>query len=142
DFADEPGLVAQRGDSPERQAVRLVMAADSAREARLVAAEIQKLVKAGRAYSDIAILAHSVAHLPREFEDELRRHGIPYVTSGGSGFFDRQEIKDVVALLRLTADPMDDAALVRVLQGPVVRMPDRALYPLALRRRERWGMRL
>src|SRR5207237_2154603 len=77
DFAEEPELVAQRGGSPQAQPVRVVMAADSAREARLVAAEIRKLVKAGRDFSDIAVLAHSVAHLPREFEDELRRHGIP-----------------------------------------------------------------
>jgi ATP-dependent exoDNAse (exonuclease V) beta subunit len=118
------------------------MAADSAREARLVAAEIRNLVKAGRSYSDIALLAHSVTHLPREFEEELRRHGIPYVTSGGSGFFDRQEIKDVLALLRLTADPMDDGALVRVLQGPVVRVDDAAIYRLAMRRDKRYGMRL
>src|SRR5438093_1269057 len=142
DFAEEPELVAQRGGSPQAQPVRVVMAADSAREARLVATEIRKLVEAGRAYSDIAVLAHSVNHLPREFEDELRRQGIPYVTSGGSGFFDRQEIKDVVALLRLTADPMDDAALVRVLQGPVVRTADEPLYRLALRSRDRYGMRL
>src|SRR5438270_10910521 len=107
------------------------MSAYSARETRMVASEIRKLVTSVRNYSEIAILAHSIAHLPREFEDELRRHGIPYVTSGGSGFFDRQEIKDVLGLLRLTADPMDDGALVRVLQGPVVRMGDSSLYRLA-----------
>src|SRR5207244_10837098 len=60
-----------------------------------------------------AILSHSVRMLPREFEDELRRQGIPYLTSGGSGFFDRQEIKDVLGLLRMTENPMDDGALVR-----------------------------
>ena len=80
--------------------------------------------------------------LPREFEDELRRQGIPYLTSGGSGFFDRQEIKDVLGLLRMTENPMDDGALVRVLQGPIVRLDDRALYRLASRRFERRGMRL
>jgi DNA helicase-2/ATP-dependent DNA helicase PcrA len=142
EFGDEPELVAERGPSAQAPPVRIVMAADSAREARLVAAEIRRLVKSGRDYSDIAVLAHSVTHLPREFEEELRRHGIPYLTSGGSGFFDRQEIKDVLGLLRLTADPMDDAALVRVLQGPVVRVGDPALYRLARRRHERYGMRL
>src|SRR5439155_1299873 len=70
------------------------------------------------------------------------RHGIPYVTSSGTGFFDREEVKDVLALLRLVVDPMDDAALVRVLQGPVVRMDDAAMYGLASRRFERRGMRL
>jgi ATP-dependent exoDNAse (exonuclease V) beta subunit len=80
--------------------------------------------------------------LPREFEDELRRQGIPYVTSGGSGFFDRQEIKDVLALLRLAENPMDDGALVRLLQGPIVRLPDAGMYRLAARRFGRKGMRL
>ncbi|HYR50048.1 MAG TPA: 3'-5' exonuclease, partial [Candidatus Eisenbacteria bacterium] len=80
--------------------------------------------------------------LPREFEDELRRQGIPYITSGGSGFFDRQEIKDVLALLRLTENPMDDGAFVRIMQGPIVRLPDSGMYRLAARRTDRSGMRL
>src|SRR2546427_9782853 len=80
--------------------------------------------------------------LPRDFEDELRRQGIPYLRSGGSGFVDRQEIKDVLAMLRLTENPMDDGALVRVLQGPIVRLADRGLYRLAARRFGRHGMRL
>jgi DNA helicase II / ATP-dependent DNA helicase PcrA len=140
DFAGEPDLVATRG-SGERP-VTVVMAPDSRKEARTVAETIRRLNVSGRSFSDIAILAHSVRMLPREFEDELRRQGIPYVTSGGSGFFDRQEIKDVLALLRLTENPMDDGALVRVLQGPIVRLPDRSLYRLAARRFARRGMRL
>jgi ATP-dependent exoDNAse (exonuclease V) beta subunit len=118
------------------------MAPDSRTEARTVAETIRRLHVAGRPFREIAILAHSVRMLPREFEDELRRQGIPYVTSGGSGFFDRQEIKDVLALLRLTENPMDDGALVRILQGPVVRLPDDGMYRLASRRFGRSGMRL
>jgi DNA helicase II / ATP-dependent DNA helicase PcrA len=140
DFASEPDLVATRGagDLP----VTVVMAPDSRTEARSVAETIRRLNVGGRAFSDIAILAHSIRMLPREFEDELRRQGIPYLTSGGSGFFDRQEIKDVLALLRLTENPMDDGALVRVLQGPIVRLSDRGMYRLASRRFSRAGMRL
>jgi DNA helicase-2/ATP-dependent DNA helicase PcrA len=140
DFASEPELVALRGAAGK--AVTVVMAPDSRTEARTVAETIRRLHVAGRPFRDIAILAHSVRMLPREFEDELRRQGIPYVTSGGSGFFDRQEIKDVLALLRLTENPMDDGALVRILQGPIVRMPDDGMYRLASRRFERSGMRL
>src|SRR5215831_5200225 len=140
DFADEPELVATRGGAD--RPVTVVMAPDSLTEARTVAETIRRLHRAGRKLSDISILAHSVRMLPREFEDELRRQGIPYLTSGGSGFFDRQEIKDVLGLLRLTENPMDDGALVRVLQGPIVRLDDRALYKLAARRFERRGMRL
>ncbi len=140
DFAAEPDLVATRGSGA--RPVTVVMAPDSRTEARSVAETIRRLNVGGRAFSDIAILAHSIRMLPREFEDELRRQGIPYLTSGGSGFFDRQEIKDVLALLRLTENPMDDGALVRVLQGPIVRLPDRGMYRLAARRFGHSGMRL
>src|SRR4030088_3218538 len=140
DFSAEPDLVATRG--PGTRPVTVVMAPDSRTEARSVAETIRRLNVGGRAFSDIAILAHSIRMLPREFEDELRRQGIPYLTSGGSGFFDRQEIKDVLALLRLTENPMDDGALVRVLQGPIVRLADSGLYTLAARRTDRSGMRL
>jgi DNA helicase II / ATP-dependent DNA helicase PcrA len=140
DFAGEPDLVATRGSVP--QPVTAIMAPDSRTEARSMAQAIRRLHVGGRAFADIAILAHSIRMLPREFEDELRRQGIPYVTSGGSGFFDRQEIKDVLALLRLTDNPMDDGAFVRILQGPIVRLPDSGMYTLAARRSGRSGMRL
>ena len=140
DFADEPDLVATRGGG--EWPVTVVMAPDSRTEARTVAETIRRLYRSGRPFSDIAILAHSIRMLPRDFEDELRRQGIPYLTSGGSGFFDRQEIKDVLAMLRLTENPMDDGALVRVLQGPIVRLADRGLYRMAARRFGRHGMRL
>jgi len=136
DFSDEPELVAARGSGGE--VVRVVMAADSRREAKLIAGEICRLIEDGRRPGQIAVLAHSVKLLPREFEEELRAHGIPYVTTGGSGFFDREEVKDVLALVRLVADPMDDGALTRLLQGPIVRL----VYVLARRRLGRYGMRL
>ncbi len=140
DFAAEPELVATRGSAS--RPVTVIMAPDSRTEARSLAQAIRRLHVSGRAFADIAILAHSIRMLPREFEDELRRQGIPYVTSGGSGFFDRQEIKDVLALLRLAENPMDDGALVRLLQGPIVRLSDDGMYRLASRRTGRSGMRL
>jgi DNA helicase-2/ATP-dependent DNA helicase PcrA len=141
DFAAEPELVADRGrlGSP---AVSTVMAAGPRGQAELVAAEIRRLVAEGRTYREIALLAHSVKQLPREFETVLREQGIPFVTVAGSGLFDREEVKDVLGLLRLVADPMDDGALVRVLQGPVVQVDDAAMYRLAGRRQGRRGMRL
>jgi DNA helicase-2/ATP-dependent DNA helicase PcrA len=141
EFAGEPELVATRGPGAGAP-VSVLMTPDSRVEARSVAETIRRLHVAGRAFRDMAVLSHSVRMLPRDFEDELRRQGIPYVTSGGSGFFDRQEIKDVLALLRLAENPMDDGALVRLLQGPIVRLPDRGMYRLASRRFERPGMRL
>ena len=142
DFEGEPDLVATRGAGDAGRPVSVVMAPDSRTEARSVAETIRRLHVGGRAFRDMAVLSHSVRMLPREFEDELRRQGIPYVTSGGSGFFDRQEIKDVLALLRLTENPMDDGALVRILEGPIVRLPDAGMYRLASRRFDKPGMRL
>ncbi|MEP7105429.1 MAG: ATP-dependent helicase, partial [Chloroflexota bacterium] len=140
-FADEPPLLAERGPGAGRP-VTVAMAPDSGGEARMVAAEIRRLNAAGVAYAEMAILAHSVKRLPREFEEELRRQGVPYLTSAGAGFFDREEVKDLLALLRLVADPMDDGALVRALQGPVVRAGDDEMYRLAARRFGQRGMRL
>ncbi|MGH7904119.1 MAG: ATP-dependent helicase [Candidatus Dormibacteraceae bacterium] len=140
DFAGEPDLVAERGAGGA--AVTVMMAADAGREARMVAAEIRRLRDEGMPLAEIAVLSHSVRRLPPEFEQELRLHGIPYVTSDGSGFFDREEVKDVVALLRLAEDPLDDGALVRVLQGPVVRLDDAGMYRVACRRIGHKGMRL
>jgi len=140
DFAEEPDLSAERGHAGA--AVALVMAGDPQGEARLVAGEIRRLIESGRRPGQIAVLSHSVKLLPREFEEELRAQGIPYVTTGGSGFFDREEVKDVLALVRLVTDPMDDGALARVLQGPIVRLGDAEVYRLAARRFDRHGMRL
>jgi DNA helicase II / ATP-dependent DNA helicase PcrA len=140
DFADEPELTAARGAGGET--VSVVMASDARGEARLVAGEICRLIEGGRRPGQIAVLAHSVKLLPREFEEELRARGIPYVTTGGSGFFDREEVKDVLALVRLVADPMDDGALTRMLQGPIVRLGDAEVYRLASRRFGLHGMRL
>lgn len=142
DFRAEPDLqAAQRGPAGP-DAVAIGMASDPRHEAILVAGEIKRLHERGRPYGEIAILSHTLRYLPNEFEEELRQREIPYVTSGGSGFFDREEVKDVVALLRLSSDPLDDGALARVLQGPLVRLGDASMYPLAMRRFDRRGMRL
>src|SRR5438128_1285187 len=141
DFADEPELVATRGPGAGPP-VSVLMAPDPRTEARSVGETIRRLHIGGMPFQHIAVLSHSVRMLPREFEDEMRMQGIPYLTSGGSGFFDRQEIKDVLALLRLTENPMDDGAFVRLLQGPIVRLPDQGMYRLASLRFERSGMRL
>ncbi len=131
-FEHEPPLQAERGAGG--RCVSLVMAPDAGTEAEWVVRRIRSQIAAGRRPGAIAILATSVRRLPADFEEQLRLHGVPYLTSAGSGFFDREEVKDMLALLRLVSDPMDDGALVRVLQGPLVRLTDRALYRIAHRR--------
>ncbi|MGH7912442.1 MAG: ATP-dependent helicase, partial [Candidatus Dormibacteraceae bacterium] len=131
-FRQEPVLEAARGSGG--RCVSLVMARDAEIEARQIVAQVAAQIRGGRTPGRIAILASTLRGLPAAFENELRAQGVPYVTSAGSGLFDREEVKDMLALLRLVADPMDDGALTRVLQGPIVRLSDRALYRIAHRR--------
>ena len=57
-------------------------------------------------------------HQARLFEAELRTHRVPYRLSGGQSFFERAEVKDVIAYLRLVCNPRDDAAFLRVINAP------------------------
>lgn len=66
---------------------------------------------------DFAILYRS-NHQSRLFENALRLHNLPYQVSGGTAFFDRAEIKDILAYLRLLANPDDDAAFLRIINTP------------------------
>ncbi len=86
-------------------------------EGRWVAQKIKEIHRSGVEYSDIAIL-YRMNSQSRIFEDFLRRENIPYRIYGGLSFYQRKEIKDVVAYLRLAVNPNDDEALRRVLNYP------------------------
>ena len=68
-------------------------------------------------FADYAILYRS-NHLSRVFEEQLRAQRVPYTVSGGTSFFDRAEIKDITAYLRLIANPDDDPAFIRAITTP------------------------
>jgi ATP-dependent DNA helicase Rep len=68
-------------------------------------------------FADYAILYRS-NHLSRVFEEHLRAQNVPYTVSGGTSFFERAEIKDLVAYLRLIANPDDDPAFIRAVTTP------------------------
>jgi DNA helicase-2/ATP-dependent DNA helicase PcrA len=127
-FADEPDLEAHAG-AGDVQSVCLYRADTPEEEARFVAEHILMVHAQGTPWSDIAMLTR-MRRPPVAFEQELRSHGIPYVTAGGQGFFDREEIKDVMAYLTVIHNPLDDVALVRVLQGPLTRISDGQLHRL------------
>lgn len=87
-------------------------------EAQRVAAEIQYLVQAHNLpYSEFAILFRG-NHQSRPLEKELQLLKIPYHISGGTAFLDRGEVKDVLAWLRVIANPDDDAAFLRAVTSP------------------------
>jgi ATP-dependent DNA helicase Rep len=98
--------------------VSVTICPDNEREAQSVVTRLQahRLTHQGK-WSDYAILYRS-NHLARLFEQQLRDQRIPYALSGGLSFFDKAEIKDVLAWLRLLANPDDDPAFIRAAITP------------------------
>jgi DNA helicase-2/ATP-dependent DNA helicase PcrA len=92
-----------------------------------------KLNKTGKPanYGDIAIIVSSIRSLPSELEDALAAKQIPYIMSGGLGFYARSEINEILAFLKLLAHPQDDHALVKILTGPLYGLSDSELALLA-----------
>ncbi|MCZ6487205.1 MAG: DNA helicase II [Gammaproteobacteria bacterium] len=86
-------------------------------EARFVVDRIQNWVDAGRKRRDLAVLYRSNVQ-SRQFEEALMTRGIPYRVYGGQRFFERAEIKDVLAYLRMLANPMADHAFDRTVNHP------------------------
>ena len=86
-------------------------------EAEFVAQTIKNLINNGYNYRDCAILMR-VNALSRVLEEKLITYGIPYKVYGGFKFFERKEIKDIIAYLRVLANPSDDDAFVRALSFP------------------------
>lgn len=87
------------------------------REAGYIAQEIGYMAQQGENYRDFAILYRTNAQ-SRNFEDSLAQRRIPYRVIGGLRYYDRMEIKDMIAYMRLVANPMDDIAFDRVVNSP------------------------
>jgi DNA helicase-2/ATP-dependent DNA helicase PcrA len=105
-------------ENPSGAPVALTVYATEADEARAVAAKVSELVLEGEyAFGDIAVFCRVTA-LTRNFESALRAAKVPYQVVGGVSFYERQEIKDVLAYLRLLANPKDDLAFLRVVNVP------------------------
>jgi DNA helicase-2/ATP-dependent DNA helicase PcrA len=113
------------GDEGERVIVRGVW--DGAEEARMVGDEIESLQRHGHRLSDMAILVRA-SFQTREFEERFVTLGLPYRVVGGLRFYERQEIRDAVAYLRVVAQPDDDLAFERI-----VNVPKRGLGDATLR---------
>ncbi len=98
--------------------VRVYAARDDEHEAESVVMKLMAHKFEHRTrYSDYAILYRS-NHLSRAFEEQLRTQRVPYTVSGGTSFFERAEIKDITAYLRLIANPDDDPAFIRAITTP------------------------
>ena len=90
---------------------------DDRHEASAVAEGIERSIRGGVKGGDIAILFRTNAQ-SRLFEESLRKRRIPYVLVGGTGFYERKEIKDCCAYLRLLVNPKDDISCGRILNVP------------------------
>jgi DNA helicase-2/ATP-dependent DNA helicase PcrA len=108
-------LRAELGDG---EPIRFFEALDERSEAAFVVREILTAVRReGRSFRDFAIFYRTNAQ-SRPFEDELLRYDVPYVVVGGLRFYERAEVKDALAYLRLALNPADSAALRRIVNAP------------------------
>src|SRR6188472_931302 len=102
------------------------VADDQHDEARFVSAEIDKLVDQGHKAADVAVFYRTNAQ-SRVFEEVFIRTGQPYRVVGGVRFYERREIRDALAYLRLLANPADEVSLDRILNVPKRGIGDRAV---------------
>jgi len=107
-------LWSQMGDG---DIITHAVAATAEDESKWVAQEIRRLQKEGRRWSDIAVLYRSNIQ-SKVLEEELRTAEVPYVMYGGQQFFERKEVKDLIAYLRVALNPKDELALRRVINYP------------------------
>jgi DNA helicase-2/ATP-dependent DNA helicase PcrA len=103
--------------SPAGEVITHAVAPNAEEEAKWLAREIRQLRSDGRKWSDIAVLYRSNLQA-KVVEEELRAAEVPYVMYGGQQFFERKEVKDVIAYLRIALNPRDELAVRRVINYP------------------------
>jgi len=109
---------------------------DEVEEASFVAAEVERLAREGRPYRHFAVMYRTNAQ-SRPLEEAFLRRGIPYRLVGGVRFYERREVKDLLAYLRLVQNPFDSVALLRVLNVPPRGIGERTAQEL-----QRWAREL
>jgi len=104
-------------ENDEGRRVRLVECEDANEEASWIAEQINRIADAGASLSDMAVF-YRVNAMSRTVEEALLRAGIAYQVARGTEFYNRKEIKDVLAYLRVLVNPADDVALLRIINTP------------------------
>lgn len=102
---------------PDASRVRVASAWDSEEEARAIGEEIESLQRKGHRLNDMAILVRASFQM-RSFEERFVTIGLNYRVIGGPRFYERQEIRDALAYLRVVAQPADDLAFERIVNVP------------------------
>jgi DNA helicase-2/ATP-dependent DNA helicase PcrA len=106
-----------RTDDVPGEKVTVTGSWDSEEEARAIGEEIERLQRGGHALNEIAILVRASFQM-REFEDRFVTLGLPYRVIGGPRFYERAEIRDALAYLRVINSPADDLAFERIVNVP------------------------
>ncbi|MBW6523649.1 UvrD-helicase domain-containing protein [Sphingomonas sp. RHCKR47] len=109
--------------------VRVIGVWDGPEEARRVSDEVESYQRAGKSLDDVAILVRA-QHQTREFEDRFISVGLPYRIVGGFRFYERAEIRDALAYLRIVNQPADDLAFERIVNVPKRGLGDKAVAKL------------
>lgn len=125
-----------RTSNPEGDKIRIYRAFSDSDEGTFVSKETERLVRDGRNHSEFAVLYRTNAQ-SRIFEESFMRNSIPYKLVGGLKFYDRKEIKDVLAYLRLLNNPFDEVSLRRIINVPKRGIGDASLEKLSLAAGER-----
>ncbi len=129
----EKRLFTAAGDGDK---ISVYLASDERDEGRWIAGEIEKRRGEGVSYNNMAVFYRTNAQ-SRMLEDMLLRAGVPYRIVGGTRFFDRAEIRDVMAYLTLVVNPADDIAAKRV-----INVPKRGIGKATIERIDQFGREL
>ena len=134
-LAGASGVIANNGgrigktlwtDRDAGEKIRVVGVWDGPEEARRIGEEIESLQRTGERIDDCAILVRAQFQT-REFEDRFIAIGLPYRIVGGFRFYERAEIRDALAYLRVIAQPADDLAFERIVNTPKRGLGDKAI---------------
>ncbi|MBR5724021.1 MAG: UvrD-helicase domain-containing protein [Bacteroidales bacterium] len=127
------------GDNGEP--IRLLKAYTETEEAVMIVSEIMERMRTARAqYQDFAILYRTNAQ-SRALEEQLRRRNIPYMIYSGNSFFDRAEVRDMMAYFKLAVNPHDDESFRRVVNKPARGIGGKAVEAVeAVARQQGWPL--
>ncbi len=117
-------------DGDEGPPVYVVVGRSETEEAEAVVFSIEELRRRGCKLHEMAIL-YRVAALSRVFEDALRKYGIPYRMIGGTKFYDRAEIKDLLSYMQVAANPGNSIAMQRIINTPRRGLGNKSIESLA-----------
>jgi DNA helicase-2/ATP-dependent DNA helicase PcrA len=137
-LAAASGVIAENGgrlgktlwtEAADGEKLRVLGVWDGPEEARAVSDEIETAQRGGTSLNDMAILVRAQFQT-REFEDRFIQIGLPYRIIGGFRFYERAEIRDALAYLRLVNQPADDLAFERIVNSPKRGLGDKAMAKL------------